>query len=90
MWRLDGTLAGSIPRQRRARSACDMYERPVGVARKVLAQAFDPPYDFIVVGVIKQGASRGYDECALTPAEAMVLPSIAHIRHRSLRGQKCA
>jgi len=33
MWRLDGTLAGSIPRQRRARSACNMYEQSVGVAR---------------------------------------------------------
>jgi spore germination cell wall hydrolase CwlJ-like protein len=39
----------------------------------VLARASDPPYDFMVVGVIKQGANRGYDECALTPAEAMVL-----------------
>ena len=52
-----------------------MYERPVGVARKVLAQAFDPPYDFIVVGVIQQGASRRYDEYVLAPAEAMVLVS---------------
>jgi hypothetical protein len=41
----------------------------------VLARDSDPPYDFIVVGVIKQGADRGYDECALAPAEAMVLVS---------------
>ena len=41
----------------------------------MLARASDPPYDFIVVGVIKQGANSGYDECALTPAEAMVLVS---------------
>jgi hypothetical protein len=38
----------------------------------VLARASDPPYDFIVVGVIQQGANRGYDICALAPAEAMV------------------
>ena len=41
----------------------------------MLARASDPPYDFIVVGVIKQGASRGYDDYALAPAEAMVLVS---------------
>jgi hypothetical protein len=71
MWRLDITLAGSIPRQRKARSACNMYERPVGVAR-CSREPPTPPYDFIVVGVIQQGGSRGYDEYAFTPAEAMV------------------
>ena len=37
------------------------------------ASASLPPYGLDVVDVIQQGASRGYDECALTPAEAMVL-----------------
>jgi hypothetical protein len=32
-----------------------------------------PPYNFVVVGVIQQGVSRGYDEYALAPAEAMLL-----------------
>ena len=41
----------------------------------MLARASDPPYDFIVVGVIKQGANKGYDERASAPAEAMVLVS---------------
>jgi hypothetical protein len=41
----------------------------------VLARASDPPYVFIVVGVIKQGANRGYDICVLAPAEVMVLVS---------------
>ena len=41
----------------------------------MLARASDPPYDFDVVGVIKQGASSRYDEYVLAPAEAMVLVS---------------
>ena len=43
----------------------------------MLARASDPPYDFMVVDVIQQGANRGYDERALAPAEAMVLVSNA-------------
>ena len=45
-----------------------MHERPVWQG----ASASLPPYDFIVVGVIQQGVSRGYDEYALVPVEAMV------------------
>ena len=41
----------------------------------MLARASDPPYDFMVVGVIQQDASRGYDELVLAPAEVMVLVS---------------
>jgi len=57
----------------------------------VLARASDPPYDFIVVGGIQQGGSRGYDDYALAPAEA-ILPAphtfdIEVSRDRSARRQ---